>query len=95
MLWDVLTFPLALLGFAFMGGIVGVIARWIVPGVDDLGLVRTVLLGMAGSVLAGVAGALLFGSASDRFLFLPRGGFLASILGAIVALLVYRAARNR
>jgi uncharacterized membrane protein YeaQ/YmgE (transglycosylase-associated protein family) len=95
MLWDLLTFPIALLGFAITGGIVGVIARWIVPGVDDLGLLRTVVLGMVGSVLAGFAGALLFGGANDSFLFLPTGGFLTSILGAIVALLVYRAVRNR
>lgn len=95
MLWDILTFPFALLGFAITGAIVGVIARWIVPGADDLGVGRTVLLGMAGSVLAGVVGALLFGGAADQFVFLPRGGFLSSILGAIVALLVYRAARNR
>ncbi len=95
MLWDILTFPIALLGFAITGGIVGVIARWIVPGSDDLGLIRTAVLGMVGSIIAGIAGVLVFGGANDSFLLLPRGGLLTSIIGAIVALLIYRAARNR
>jgi uncharacterized membrane protein YeaQ/YmgE (transglycosylase-associated protein family) len=94
LLWEIITLPFALLWLAILGGIVGAIARAILPGTDDLGVGHTVLLGAAGSLIAGIVGALIGGTVDNTVLFIPRGGFFSSILGALVALLIYRAYRN-
>lgn len=94
LLWDILTLPFTLLWLVIVGAVTGSLARLIVPGADDFGFWRTVLIGVGGSLMAGVIGALITGDVDDRLLFIPRGGFFTSILGAIVAVLLYRAYRN-
>lgn len=94
LLWDIITFPLTVVGLVAMGAVVGLLARWLLPGRDDLSFLGTVGLGIAGSLVAGVTGALLGGDVDDRLLFIPRAGFFLSILGAIAALLAYRLVQN-
>lgn len=93
-LWEIITLPFALLWLAVLGAVVGVIARLILPGSDDLGFVTTMIIGAVGSLLAGIVGALVGGNVGSTVLFIPRAGFFSSILGAIVALLLYRGYRN-
>lgn len=74
----------SLIATIFVGLIVGLIARAIKPGNDKLGLTMTALLGIAGSFLASYAGAALGWYAPGA-----PAGWLASIVGAIVLLVIY------
>ena len=81
---------MSILGTLFIGLIVGFIARAIKPGNDKLGWIMTAILGVAGSFLASYAGKALG--------FYQQGqvaGFVASVVGAIVLLIVYALVRGR
>jgi uncharacterized membrane protein YeaQ/YmgE (transglycosylase-associated protein family) len=68
-----------------VGLIAGFLARAIVPGRDPMGWVPTLLLGLIGSLIGGFLGDLF--TESDAF---SPAGLVGSIIGAIVALLIYR-----
>ncbi len=86
-----LAFILALI---IVGGIVGAIARLLVPGPDPIGIGGTILLGIVGSFVGGfLADVLLRSEAEDRGL--NPAGWIGSIIGAIVVLLIYRAVAGR
>ena len=74
-----------------IGLIAGLIARAVVPGKQDLGIVATIVLGVIGSVVGNLLAGLLF---RGEFEF-DLGGWWASILGAIVVLAVYVAVAGR
>ena len=75
------------------GGIVGLIARFLLPGRDSMSLVATIVLGIIGSFVGGFLAQLLFnGNAS---LPPPTAGWIGSIIGAIIALMIYRATQGR
>ncbi len=73
-----------------IGAIAGFVARAIVPGRDPMSVPMTILLGIVGSFIGGFLGALLFGKDAVDGLLQPSGIF-GSIVGAVIALLVYRA----
>ena len=77
-----------------IGLIAGFIARALVPGRDPMGVGGTILLGIVGSFIGGFLGYVLFRHDSNDGAF-QASGIIGSILGAIVALLVYRAASGR
>lgn len=77
-----------------IGLIAGAIARAVVPGKDPLGLAGTILLGAIGSFIGGFIGWALFGKDLEEGALQPSG-IIGSIVGAVVALLVYRAATSR
>lgn len=66
-----------------IGFVVGLIARAILPGQQNLGIILTAALGIAGSLLAGYAGKAL-GWYSDG----QPVGFIASVVGAIILLFI-------
>ncbi len=68
-----------------IGLIVGAIAKFIMPGKDPGGIIVTILIGIAGALLAGFLGrALGWYTEGDA------AGFIASVIGAILLLLIYR-----
>lgn len=74
-----------------VGLIVGAIAKLLMPGRDPGGVIITMLLGIAGSFVASVVGRTLgFYRANDI-----GPGVIASVLGAIVVLAIYRAVVRR
>jgi len=77
-----------------VGAIAGYIARLVVPGRDPLGVGGTILLGVIGSFVGGFLGYLLFGKDAGQGALQPSG-IIGSILGAVVALLIYRAMNRR
>ena len=76
---------LSILGWIVFGLIVGAIAKLLMPGRDPGGFIVTILLGIAGALLGGFLGrALGFYGPGEA------AGFVMSLLGAIVLLLLYR-----
>ena len=76
-----------LISIVFSGLIVGLAARFLYPGPVEMGLGRTILLGIAGSLVAGLAAS--WGS-RNRGGGIGRAGCLASIVGAMVLIFIWR-----
>ena len=79
----------SIIGYILVGAIVGVLARFLVPGDDPMGIIGTIVLGILGALIGGwVAGAIFPDTAGIDW--------IASIIAAIVLVLLWRAvARNR
>lgn len=77
-----------------VGIIAGYLARLLVPGRDPMSFLQTVVLGIVGSFVGGFLGYVLFGKDLDEGGIQPSGVF-GSIIGAIVALLIYNALSRR
>jgi len=75
---------LSLLGTLLVGLVVGLLARAIKPGNDSMGWIMTIVLGVAGSLIAGYAGRALGWYQPGE-----PAGWIASVVGAIVLLLIY------
>ncbi|MBM7025974.1 GlsB/YeaQ/YmgE family stress response membrane protein [Clavibacter zhangzhiyongii] len=71
-----------------VGLIAGFIARAVVPGRQNLGILKTILLGIVGSFVGGFLGFLIFQHDVMDGFFQPAG-IIGSIIGAIIVLLVY------
>ena len=77
-----------------VGLISGAIARLLVPGRDPMGIGATILLGIVGSFIGGFLGYVLFHKDAAAGFFQPSG-LIGSIIGAIIALLIYRSVSGR
>ena len=75
----------AVIGWIVFGLIVGVIAKLLMPGRDPGGFIITMLLGIAGAVTGGMIGRALGWYGPNE-----GAGFLMSLLGAVLLLVVYR-----
>jgi uncharacterized membrane protein YeaQ/YmgE (transglycosylase-associated protein family) len=73
-----------------IGLLVGIVAKFLMPGNDPGGFIVTILLGIAGSFVAGY-----IGRAAGWYSEGEPVGFIASVVGAIVLLLIYRLAFRR
>jgi uncharacterized membrane protein YeaQ/YmgE (transglycosylase-associated protein family) len=67
-----------------IGLVVGFIARAVMPGEQKLGWIMTAVLGVAGSLLASFIGKAL-GMYADG----SPAGWIASVIGAIILLVIY------
>jgi uncharacterized membrane protein YeaQ/YmgE (transglycosylase-associated protein family) len=74
-----------IIGMIIIGFIVGIIAKLLMPGKDPGGFIITTLLGIAGALVAFYIGR-AFGWYGPN----DSAGFLASIVGAIILLALYR-----
>ncbi len=83
-----------LLYLLVIGLVAGFLARLLVPGRDSMGIGATILLGIVGSLIGGFLGWALFGKdLADGAL--QASGIIGSVVGAVIALLVYRAMSHR
>jgi uncharacterized membrane protein YeaQ/YmgE (transglycosylase-associated protein family) len=74
-----------------IGLVVGLVAKLLMPGKDPGGFIITAIIGIAGSLLATWVGQNVFGWYREG----QSAGFIASVLGAIVLLLIYHMLRRR
>lgn len=72
-----------------IGLVVGLVARFVLPGRDPMGLLMTAVLGIAGSFVGTFLGRTLFGRSYYS------AGFIMSVIGAVILLLLYRAVAGR
>ena len=79
-----------LIGVIIIGAIVGLIAKFLVPGRDPGGFIVTPLIGIGGAVVATYLGQFLH-------IYEPgqNAGFIGAVVGAVIILLIYRAIRRR
>ena len=81
---------LHLIWVIIIGAVVGLIAKFLVPGRDPGGFIITPLIGIGGAILATYLG---------QFLHIYEPGenarFIGSVVGAVIILLIYRAIRGR
>lgn len=81
---------MGLLATLVVGLIVGAIAKLLVPGRDPGGWIVTILLGIAGAFVGTWLGRTLGMYSTGQ-----SAGWIASIIGAVVLLLIYRAVVGR
>jgi uncharacterized membrane protein YeaQ/YmgE (transglycosylase-associated protein family) len=84
-----------ILGAVIIGFLVGALARLIVPTRQRAGCLTTSLIGIAGSFVAFFIGTYLFGAQFDRGNPLRPAGFISSLLGAILIMVIYHWMRGR
>jgi uncharacterized membrane protein YeaQ/YmgE (transglycosylase-associated protein family) len=82
---------LSLLVWLVFGLIVGVIAKFLMPGKDPGGFLVTIVIGIVGSFIGGGVSWLLLG-ANDPY---NPSGWIMSIVGALILLWVYRLIKSR
>ncbi len=80
-----------LLVWLAFGLVVGALARLVVPGRDSMSTPATIGLGVGGSFVGGLLGNLLTGA---PLLHAHAAGFLGSVIGATVLLVVIRVIRR-
>ena len=74
-----------IIGALLIGLLVGIVAKLLMPGRDPGGFIITAILGIAGAFVAKFLGQ-QFGWYGPE----DSAGFLASVVGAIILLLLYR-----
>ena len=72
-----------------LGLVIGVIAKFLHPGKENMGFLMTILLGIAGSFLAGLVGQFFGWYRAGE-----GAGFIASVVAAIVLLVIYGKVRG-
>ena len=76
---------MGIIGWIVFGLVVGIVAKFFMPGKDPGGFIVTMLLGIAGALVGGFLGrALGWYGPGDQV------GFVMAVLGAIVLLVGYR-----
>ena len=73
-----------------LGFVIGVLAKLLHPGRENMGFIMTIVLGIAGSFLAGVIGQFLGWYKAGE-----GAGFIASVIVAIILLVIYGKLRAR
>jgi uncharacterized membrane protein YeaQ/YmgE (transglycosylase-associated protein family) len=74
-----------IIGTLIIGLVIGAVAKLLMPGRDPGGCIITMLLGIAGSFVAGY-----LGQAIGWYQAGQPAGFIASVIGAMLLLLLYR-----
>ena len=76
---------LTFLGILLIGLVIGLLARFLTPGPTPRGILTTIVIGIVGSVIATYAGQAL-----GLYREGEPAGFIGSVLGAILLLVLVR-----
>ncbi|SDI74633.1 GlsB/YeaQ/YmgE family stress response membrane protein [Pseudomonas panipatensis] len=80
---------MGLIGTIVIGLIVGLVARFLKPGDDNMGWVMTILLGIGGSLLATYGG-----QAVGIYHAGQTAGFIGAVVGAVLLLVILNFVRK-
>ena len=80
---------MSILWIILVGFVVGIIAKFLTPGRDPGGFLLTAVLGIAGAMLATFLGHSLGYYEPDQ-----SAGFIGAVIGAVLILAVFHAARR-
>ena len=83
---------MGILSWIVLGLVVGILAKWIMPGPDSSGLVMTILLGVAGAFVGGWIGTQL---GIGRVTGFDLGSLAIALGGALLLLFLNRKRRGR
>jgi len=73
-----------------LGFVIGLVAKMVHPGKENMGFLMTILLGIAGSSLAGILGQFIGWYKAGE-----GAGFLASVIVAVLLLVIYGHIRGK
>lgn len=77
---------MGVVGWCLFGLIVGLIAKFVMPAQQQMGMLMTIGLGIAGSFAGGFISSLVFGHADN---LVNPSGWIMSVLGAVLLLFAY------
>ncbi|RYD15310.1 MAG: GlsB/YeaQ/YmgE family stress response membrane protein [Lysobacteraceae bacterium] len=77
-----------------VGLVVGIVAKFLMPGKDPGGFIITAILGVAGMFLGGWLGSMVFGTTPPGSEVQPAG-FIGGVIGALILLAIYRLVKRR
>ncbi len=78
---------MGIFSWIFLGLIVGILAKWIMPGKDPGGIIITIIIGIAGALLGGFIGSILGLGTVTGF---NLGSLILATVGALGLLFGYR-----
>lgn len=81
---------MGILGWILFGLVVGIVAKFLMPGRDPGGLILTIILGIVGALVGG-----FLGQALNLYEPGEPAGFVGATLGAILVLWLYRVVTRR
>ena len=81
---------MSLLWAIIIGLVVGVIAKFLMPGRDPGGFIITALLGIVGALVA-----TFLGQAMGIYAAGESAGFIGAVIGAMIVLFIYGAVRGK
>ena len=81
---------ISFIGAIIIGGLAGLVAKFLMPGRDPGGFIITVLLGIGGAMVA-----TWLGQAVGWYRQGEAAGFIGAVIGAIVILFAYRMVVSR
>ena len=84
---------MGIIGWIIVGGLMGALAKLIMPGKDPGGIIVTILIGVVGGLLGGWIGSALFGVGTGGFFNIST--WLIALVGALVLLGIYRVVGGR
>ncbi|ATL69642.1 GlsB/YeaQ/YmgE family stress response membrane protein [Nocardia terpenica] len=86
---------MGIISMIIIGLIAGAVARLLVPGKENFGILGTIVLGVIGGYVGGTLGSMVF--APHKFSVHPpvQHSFLGAIVGAVILLVIYKFVRAR
>jgi len=81
---------MGILGWILFGLVVGIVAKFLMPGRDPGGIIITIVLGIVGALIGG-----FIGQALNLYEPGEPAGFVGATLGAILVLWIYRVATRK
>ena len=78
---------MAIIGWIILGLIIGALAKFVMPGNQNMGWLMTIILGIVGSIVGGFLAGLIGISQDDNPWYI--GSIVISVLGALLVLFVY------
>lgn len=84
---------MGILGWIVVGGLMGALAKFIMPGKDPGGILVTILIGVVGGLLGGFISSALFDV--DTGTFFDIRTWVIALIGALALLFIYRLVTGR